>query len=411
MADSLEQEGIYYQKGASPPGFFTVLLLHAPENQTASSVNTLLEKLWQLYMQLKDGSVPELPGVQVDKDKRKLKVLLGFGAAAFDLPGALRSCPPDLRNFSFAEMKGGGPIAYNGSHEAAIRYAPELGTQPPVQFALQFTAKTSLAVEQAVVETAKLLQLEAGGAALEIVSFYPGSQRDDGRSWLGFHDGLSNLSADERPGVILISPTAPGEEWTRNGTYLAFARLSIALESWWTLDRAAQERLVGRDKLTGCPLVAFDNGTATAAAGCPLGGEPITATVNIPFRDAYVANPGTTLALSHVQRANHHFGPSAGPPSLRIYRQGYPFLEACDEAPHFRAGLNFVSFQDTPARLMGILTRKGGWLGTANFGGPDAPSTKDDLVKAYAAGMFLVPPLAEGERYPGAGALAPLPGP
>jgi Dyp-type peroxidase family len=418
MADSLTpQEGIYYQRGVRPPGFFVLLLLGTTENQSAASARKLLARLWKLYRQLKDGLVPDLPGVRVPSGN--LAVLLGFGAAAFDLHGA-QQCPLGLENFAFAEMKGGGPIAVSGVGEAGICYAEEPSTDlAGVAFAVQLTAETPLAVERAVVETGRLLreaELQSGeAAALEIVRFYAGAQRDDGRSWIGFHDGLSNLSPNERAGAIFISATRPEDAWTRNGTYLAFLRLGIALDDWWTFDRAKQERLVGRDKLTGCPIVSFDDGIGKAAVGCPFEGRAITAGDN-PFREAQVwprYRTGMGLdaiaTISHVQRVNHHREPADDPASLRIFRQGYPFLEACDESPHFRAGLNFVSFQETPSRLIDILTSDG-WLGRTNFGGPDSQHAASTdaartLLKAYAAGIFLVPPRAKGERFPGAGAL------
>jgi hypothetical protein len=44
------------------------------------------------------------------------------------------------------------------------------------------------------------------------------------------------------------------------------------------------------------------------------------------------------------------------------------------------------------------------WLLDTNFGGP-AGEGGTTLLTARAAGVFLVPPRAEGERFPGEGAL------
>jgi hypothetical protein len=71
------------------------------------------------------------------------------------------------------------------------------------------------------------------------------------------------------------------------------------------------------------------------------------------------------VALSHVQRANHHATAASDVGSLRIFRQGYGFLEPHGVAPGFRAGLNFASFQDTPDRVMRIL-RQSIWLDGTN---------------------------------------------
>jgi deferrochelatase/peroxidase EfeB len=108
------------------------------------------------------------------------------------------------------------------------------------------------------------------------------------------------------------------------------------------------------------------------------------------------------LRQSHVQRANHHVKPASDRNSLRIFRQGYEFLEPLGVAPGFRAGLNFVSFQDTPERLLRILTQDS-WLGGTNFGGdPDNPlSGMDRLLTVRAGGVFLAPPVTDEERFPG----------
>ena len=74
-------------------------------------------------------------------------------------------------------------------------------------------------------------------------------------------------------------------------------------------------------------------------------------------------------------------------------------------APGFRAGLNFVSFQDTPGRLLRMLTA-GGWLGGVTFGGDEARLPElASLLSVYGAGIYFAPPVVAGEAFPGAAAL------
>lgn len=86
---------------------------------------------------------------------------------------------------------------------------------------------------------------------------------------------------------------------------------------------------------------------------------------NEDFRAQRFPDP---FAHSHIQRANANrrqyprFATSS-----RIFRQGFEFLETLDRPPYFQAGLNFVSFQDSPERLHSILTRDG-WLGGTTSG-------------------------------------------
>jgi deferrochelatase/peroxidase EfeB len=121
---------------------------------------------------------------------------------------------------------------------------------------------------------------------------------------------------------------------------------------------------------------------------------------NEPFREP--PDAADVLRQSHVQRANHHVRPASDRNSLRVFRQGYEFLEPLARAPGFRAGLNFVSFQDTPERLLRALTQDG-WLGGTNFSGdPDnQPPGMDQLLSVRAGGVFLVPPVTDEERFPG----------
>ncbi|MEY2516531.1 MAG: deferrochelatase/peroxidase EfeB, partial [bacterium] len=275
-------------------------------------------------------------------------------------------------------------------------------------FCVQAIANTKLAVDRVVVETWKALadaaDVETGSAALQLTTFYLGNQRTDHRSWIDFHDGLSNLRSEERADVITIAPGSD-EDWAVGGTYLAFLRLAVDLPAWRRAGRRDQELAVGRDKLTGCPLTEVAGDELRTDPGCPVAGTQIWQDPN----DASFAEPPGTddplVRASHVQRANHHQRPSSDPGSRRIFRQGYEFLEWSPAAPGFSAGLNFVSFQDTPERLLRMLTA-GGWLGGTNFGGDEQRLPElARLLTVYAAGVYFVAPVVEGEAFPGAAAL------
>src|SRR4051794_15633619 len=87
-AASARQEGIYYRSGERPPGFYALLLLRVSAARRTSDlsramIHAELAELWGRYVVLKDGIVPDLPGVRVPHGN--LQVLLGFGAAAFEL--------------------------------------------------------------------------------------------------------------------------------------------------------------------------------------------------------------------------------------------------------------------------------------------------------------------------------------
>jgi deferrochelatase/peroxidase EfeB len=406
------QDGIAHAPGKRPGSFFAIIFLQATREFPAQRIGGLLADLWGMYEGLKVGRVRDLDPEVVPHEDDALQALVGFGlnmwgvAGAQGIAGIAEARPAGLVGNAFRSPAGrGGPLLAR----AGLHYADEVASNPATEHVcIQLTAQTKLAVDRGVVETWKLLldnaDAETGVAPLSISSFYLGFQRSDRRSWIDFHDGLSNLEAGDRATVIAVKPSNNDEDWCLGGTYLTFIRLAIDLPSWRRLTRTEQELLVGRDKLSGCPLtgVGADRRPQTNPR-CPIDGTPIWDKVN----DAQFAEPpstvGDAVALSHVQRANHHNRDLDQPRSGRIFRQGYEFLEWQEASPGFRLGLNFVSFQDDPSRVLHILGTDG-WLGNVNFGGDPAaqPPGMTTLLKVYAAGIYFVPPKAA--PFPGASA-------
>jgi deferrochelatase/peroxidase EfeB len=250
-----------------------------------------------------------------------------------------------------------------------------------------------------VVETSRRLADPAapGHGALQLGGAYLGYRRDDQRSWIGFHDGVNNIDTRERLNAIQVG-SAADDAWLRGGSYLAFLRIVIDVEAWDRLPIDRQELMVGRDKRSGAPLMV--NGGEVVRGPLMPGTTDVMAPANLGMREPLsvdLADP-TGLGRSHVQRARRH-------PSLRIFRQGYEFLEALDSPPMLRAGLNFVAFQASPLPVVTAL-RTGSWLGGAAFsGGPHGPAPAD-LLEVRAAGLFALPPAA-GPEVPGLAALWP----
>lgn len=400
------QEGIYHAPGVTPGKFFNILFLRALPGLSGRQVGEAFGKLWQMYQDLKNGKLTDLPGHPLPAGD--LTVLVGYGANVFKLPNIQHQLPSHIKKFGAfrSPLPTGGGSLLIGS---GLRYADDVKTNPATEeIAVQFIAETQLAVNRAVVETWKALQNMSdpaiGAAPLLLTGFYSGFQRDDGRSWIDFHDGISNMESSKREGAITIKPRPPEEKWIEGGTYLAFLRIAVDLTVWQKLNRQQQELLVGRDKLTGCPLVSLDSaGNPVIKTGCPVTGrKDVSSPGNEAFFEPDDVNDAV-LKQSHVQRANHHQEPENDHSTLRIFRQGYEFLEPFDSDPGFRIGLNFVSFQDTPERLLRMLTQQT-WLGSTNFGGDPKNQLPgmDKFLSLRAAAIFLVPPVVEDELFPGA---------
>ncbi len=404
------QEGIYYAPGVRPDQCFGIMFLRAARGLTALQIGTAFQTLYSMYQNLKQGEVEELSGYPVPSGD--LTVLVGYGPNVFKLPDVGRTLPQDLgpkNQFRSARPTGGGPLLLG----SGLSYADDVQFNPATEeIVLQFIAKTELAVNRAVVETWKVLQdlidPESAESPLLITRFYTGFQREDERSWIGFHDGISNMKSSERLQAIAIKEdqTSADDKWTVGGTYLAFLRLPVDLTVWRKLTRQEQELIVGRDKLSGCPLAAIDSeGNPVIQTGCPFTGtREVTNAENTEYRELPRVPLESPLNVSHTHRANQNKAEDVGSRnSLRLFRQGYEFLEAIDSAPGFRAGLNFVSFQDTPERLLRMLTQPT-WLGGVNFGGGDKQQLPgmEHLITVRAGGVFLVPPVVAEEVFPGA---------
>jgi Dyp-type peroxidase family len=383
------QEGIYWHCSGCTPASFAVLFLDGARGAPLTKVADAMDQLWRMYGDLKRGMVHSLPRTKVPDGR--LQVLVGYGhrlLARSPSPGAL---PSRLRDGRFLNPD---EAARAVSHGAGLRYASDVNRNPAdADIVVQLTADTELAVNRGVVETWRCLRRLGPQPALGLRAFFTGFQRDDRRSWIDFHDGVANLPMDERRGAIEIADLeAP---WTDGGTYMAYLRTAIDLRPWDALSEADQELLVGRDKASGAALLPTADGGVTRQQLAP-GTSEIVEPANKEAREVFKVPAGTRLGGSHVQRTGRQRT------HRRIFRQGYSFLEPVGQPPYFRAGLNFVSFQGTPAVVHDMLTLRD-WLGGTGFGGnPDDQTKLERFLTIRAAGMFLVPPV----EFPGLGRFA-----
>lgn len=150
---------------------------------------------------------------------------------------------------------------------------------------------------------------------------------------------------------------------------------------------------MGRDRLTGAALadVEEDASGKPIPIPRPFHGEDASTQERAEWRD-----PPETLhpliEASHVHRVNQTRASPGAPGALRMFRQGYEFLEDISEGGAV-LGLNFVSFQ-SDLRVLHHILHLPGWLGDANFGGPSAEgeAAPPPFLSLQAAGLYAVPP-------------------
>lgn len=388
------QDGIYFRREERPPRSWRLVLLDVDPATAREDARDAVGAVLRLLTRLRAGRVRELEGQGAEgiAATRAMfadqSVLVGYGRSLFDTdrhaPALTRETRPDH-------------LAYLAAFPQ-LPLAPGPGVRAEADVALQITGSDPAAAARAAVEIWKLIEDER--LPLRVAASFEGFGRADGRGWLEFHDGVGNLGPSERLAAI----AARGEpRWMAGGTYMAFMRMLVDLASWRALDRGAQELVVGRDKLSGSPLTGVERDAAGRPR--PVAAPPLPKRPTPAQRAAHADPPETADPLieqSHAHRANQNRASPDAPAALRIFRQGYDFLESIGpDGP--RLGLNFVSFQADLGTLQHLLHLPG-WLGDVNFGGPTDPAPGDPrppaLVSLLAGGLYAVPP--RGRPFPGA---------
>jgi Dyp-type peroxidase family len=401
------QQGIYYSHLEYPRNSFSIIFLTARPPFDSKKIRETLTRLWNVYKKLKDGIVPDLDTAIKNPHRGNLSVLMGYGPRMFEIDGLNKNKPTQLNDeFLFQDVKLGGDPILPG---VGLGYADDISSNDTAKahFVFQFIGDTQLATNRPIVETWKLLRkidMEGSSASMVMKSFSVGFNRPDGRGWLGFHDGVSNLRSTERLRNIQIDKQSlrPEDLWTLAGTYMVFLKIAVDLDIWESIPVADQERIVGREKTTGCPLVRVDNrGNNVFLGGCPVvGTREIIEKGNERFREYDPRHAfRTTNPPADSEAHNSHVGRMIKA-QARIFRQGFEFLEPINNYPYFRVGLNFVSFQRSSEKVIAIIKHG---FGRVNFAGDPLKriAGADRLLSVRAAGLFLIPPFSAGEEFPG----------
>jgi Dyp-type peroxidase family len=371
------QRGILYKRELVAPllgagdssrnSTFAILFLRSVSGSSAYEIRKSLEKLWKMYTSIQTN---------------KTSVLIGYSPRIFNLNGVKRAIPENLNRQFLPPLNESRSILEG----CAIKYSNQCQNNFGLSddIVIQIISNTQLGTFNAVSETLKQLDHKDEGRMLKFSRCYTGFQRSDGRSWLGFHDEISNLSGErERRKAIFINPEANNlrlrDYWTQGGSYLAFIRIEIDLLKWEQIDPVQQELIIGRRKKDGMPLIGVDKkGRPQTIDKFKL--KATTRMVrdhpdyfrikHLPFsvqRRLDVDASMRILTQSHIGRTRHIDGiASEKTSSRRIYRQSFDFIEPLytQEKP-IRLGTNFVSFQSDPSRLFFIISDPN-WIGGTN---------------------------------------------
>jgi deferrochelatase/peroxidase EfeB len=169
------------------------------------------------------------------------------------------------------------------------------------------------------------------------------------RNLFGFKDGTANVKSEDtrqvEDHVWADAGSAPGEAWMRGGSYLVARRIRMTIETWDRSSLREQERVVGRTKGSGAPLID---------------------------------------RASHVRLAH----PDANDGAV-LLRRGYNFVDGNDELGRLNAGLFFLAFQRDPRTQFIPIQRS------------LARDAMNEYLRHVGSGIWAVPPGASRDGYVG----------
>jgi len=153
------------------------------------------------------------------------------------------------------------------------------------------------------------------------------------RNLMGFKDGTLNPATTAQLAAA-VWVGAEGPDWMTGGTYLVVRRIRMDLAAWDALGVSAQERVIGRHKVSGAPLGAEHEADPLRLSARTAAGDLV-----IPA-DAHVrlASPAQNWDSVILRRSYSYANPSTG--AAASSGPGPP--EPLD------AGLLFFSYQRNP---------------------------------------------------------------
>ena len=300
----------------------------------ANTQNELIN-IFKLLTEFAQGEIEKLPSVkhlrilETIPDSYRVTVTMGLGASLFTtLDGFDRFGIGNLKPRYLKNMP-----SFTGD-------APDLDPRKSASDLIILIASDHPYINVAVVrffaEYFNLRYREAHGGSKDVINIYgveEGFQRKDTREFLGFDDGIDNISMreDELENLVYINEADNEPDWCVNGTYLVYRKIREHMPTWEKLGDDAQEKMIGRDKETGKPLSRETEG--------PRGMTPV-------YHDG--KNEADGPLNSHIRKvqprrnAKDLFG--LDDLERRFLRRPYPFFDGLDENGKSINGLQFLAF-------------------------------------------------------------------
>ena len=272
------------------------------------------------------GLAPSDPGEAVGLGPRGLTITVGFGPSVFGVDGADRFGLASRRPPALAPLPGFRGEGLDRGRSDGDLCVQACAEDPQVAFHAVHTLTLIAA------GTAGLRWSQNGFGRTSSTSRTQATPRN----LMGFKDGTNNIRAEDSEAMEehVWVQAGDGPAWMQGGTYLVARRIKILFDVWDPTSLEGQERVIGREKLSGAPLGGQEEYDAVDLKA-RRGGQPVIPT------DAHIrlSSPETNGGR-------------------RILRRGYSFSEPAEPGSgQIDAGLFFISFQRDPEQFISIQRR------------------------------------------------------
>lgn len=220
------------------------------------------------------------------------------------------------------------------------------------------------------------------GNAVEFSGVEQGFQRKDTREFLGFDDGIDNISMreDELERLVYVSDADNEPDWCVNGTYMVYRKIRERMPDWEKLKDADQEAMIGREKENGNPLSREVTGPNGKTPVYPDSTDPADGALNSHVRKVQPRRKEQDLfGLDDLDR--------------RFLRRPYPFFDGLDENGHSINGLQFVAFMKSIQQQFEHVVNM--WQLNPDFPVPNAGIDAlyaNNILETLDGGYYFCPP-------------------
>lgn len=212
------------------------------------------------------------------------------------------------------------------------------------------------------------------GDAIQVVGIEQGFVRPDKREFLRFDDGVDNLrpgesgDAGDLERAVYVGKHDFEPEWCVDGSYLVYRKIHESLPTWESLPEQEQNKAIGRDKDTGCPLSRAKTGADGKTPVFPDPTDDADGPLNAHIRKVQPRRPTPDLFGEMDMRR-------------RFLRRTYPFFEGLCKPGEASNGLHFLAFMDSIGHQFEHVVNM--WQMNENFPVPDT-----GIDAMYARGVL-----------------------